>query len=83
MKGLKMVKEYSSSNSWQRGKKSDDGYSSKFSKLHRRSIDSDSDSDSDDERRRRRDAKWKKKDYEDPNKVQSGFKYVLNFLCTL
>ena len=76
LNGLKMVKEYSSSNSWQRGKKSDDGYSSKFSKLHRRSVDSDSDSDSEDERRRRRDAKWKKKDYEDPNKVQSGFKYV-------
>ena len=37
------------------------------------------DSDSEDERRRRRDAKWKKKDYEDPNKVQSGFKYVLDF----
>ena len=79
LNGLKMVKEYSSSNSWQRGKKSDDGYSSKFSKLHRRSLDSDSDSDSEDERRRRRDAKWKKKDYEDPNKVQSGFKYVLDF----
>ena len=80
LNGLKMVKEYSSSNSWQRGKKSDDGYSSKFSKLHRRSIDSDSDSDSEGERRRRRDAKWKKKDYEDPNKVQSGFKYVLNLI---
>ena len=78
--GLKMVKEYSSSNNWQRGKKSDDGYSSKFSKLHKRSIDSDSDSDSEDERRRRRDAKWKKKDYDDPNKVQSGFKYVVIFL---
>ena len=75
LNGLKMVKEYSASNSWQRGRKSDDGFSSKFSKLHnKRPFDSDSNSDSDDDSRNKRDAKWKKKDYDDPNKVQSGFK---------
>ena len=73
LQGLRMVKEYSSSNSWQR-RKSGDGHSSKFSKLHKRAIGSDSDTDSEDERRRKRNEKWKKKDYDDPNKVQSGFK---------